>query len=118
MIAKLPMEWIDRLFDRLEAIYQDKWRAYYSNPQKISLYKSIWSTGLSGLTPEEIRNALAKCYSNTTLPNPITFYHMAKNLGLVPKPKEEKITWKRGSEEIAKTYLDAMKKELAVPRRT
>lgn len=111
MAEKLPDAWVNRIFDRLAAIYTDRWLTSLGHPitKHISLIQ--WSTGLAGLTPDEIKKALAMCqaYSHASVPTVVEFYHYAKGLRQVVTPKP---TSHSGNAEIAKQHLDLMRQRL------
>lgn len=88
---KLPLEWVDRIFMRLESIYGDKWKELLPNEGKKQLYQKIWSTGLSGLKATEIQKALDACRSGDKYypPTHIEFYHYAKGIK-IPTIHEKK----------------------------
>lgn len=79
---ELPMDWIDRIFMRLQNIYGERWIKWYGHPKYQSLFKLIWSHGLFGLTSNEIRKAIVELsgYPYSAMPTLINFYHCAKGL--------------------------------------
>lgn len=54
----VPMNWIDRIFDIMSELYKEKWDNWQGAEKTKSMYKTIWSHGLHGLTPDEIKNAI------------------------------------------------------------
>ncbi len=114
--TKLPMEWVDRIFDRMSCIYKDRWTKLYGDERNASLYKTIWSSGLSGLSVNEIKKALSMCeaYPYAQVPTHIEFYHYAKGIRVPSKSgrlaKNEPVA---GNPEIAKQHLAQIKTILA-----
>jgi hypothetical protein len=110
--AKLPMDWVKRIFTRLEEIYGDKWQAVYCL-DKSEIYLTQWSTALAGLTADEIKNALAMCQESEgyDLPTPIEFYHYAKGLRVMPK-SHKRFSSSSGNPEVAKEYLSKIRNVL------
>ena len=111
-IRKLPPEWIDRIFERLQCIYKEKWTSMFGSPEKERLAKIMWSSGLTGLSAEEIKKALAacECFPHYHPPVWTDFYHYAKGFKTPPRRKEELTPM--GDPEIAKKYLQSIKKGL------
>lgn len=54
---------IDHLFNRLDGLYPNKWRAAFANDQAISNWRIAWAEGLSdeGVTADEVRAGLKAC---------------------------------------------------------
>lgn len=89
---KMPMDWVERIFSRLLEIYGERWTALYGNPKERNMYTTQWSTGLSGLTPNEIRFALNHCRSlpHSHVPSVVEFYHYAKGIRCISMPIPKK----------------------------
>lgn len=115
-IIKLPLDWVERIFDRLYTIYGERWIDFHGNPKRKDLSLSQWSTGLSGLTPEEIKKALSMCetFPHADIPTVVEFYHYAKGIRVITKPKP--IEQNLGNKEVAKIYMDTIKSKLSIKR--
>jgi hypothetical protein len=104
---KLPAEWVDRIFLRLNEIYGDKFMGQFSKPEYIDLAKTVWRGGLAGLNSSEIKHALSICLNElSTPPNCIEFFHYAKKYRVPPPPKVEPT---KASQEVHKLYMDKIK---------
>lgn len=112
VLEKLPTEWVERIFERLAEIYGEPWTRHYVNPEKKSLNVTMWSTGLAGLTIDQIKSALALLRHSPGLfpPTVIEFYHYAKGIRK-PYRYQPKIR-KGGSTEIASGYINEIKNKL------
>ena len=76
---KLPSSWVERIFNRLAAIYKERWEEYLGNERNQTLLKTIWSTGLYGLDPHQIARAITICESSphSYIPTHIEFFDIA-----------------------------------------
>lgn len=110
----IPDSWIDRLFERLELIYKDRWIKIYSKPSDQPMFKTWWKTALSGLSANEIKTALTlcECFSYGSPPTPIEFFHYSKRLRHPPVVKQEDINRTRGNPDVARKYLDEIKSKV------
>jgi len=118
-IMNIPDVWIDRIFLRLKALYQDKWDRRYGNPSEKGIYYAMWKNALTGLTSDEIKKAIKICCECKYIypPTPIEFFHYAKsNI----KPPYIKIfpTEKETTPAIANMYLENILKGLGKPKRS
>lgn len=105
----LPMDWVERIFQRLEAIYKEQWIKSIGRPDLKDLYLTQWSSGLVGLTVNEIKRALAVCEYNAKhdMPNVVEFFHYAK--GRPYQGYVRKLDQKPPNKELAKHHLDKIK---------
>jgi hypothetical protein len=108
---KLPIEWIDRIFQRLTDIYGVKFTSKFSHPDKVDIEKARWRSGLYGLNSQEIKKVLNLCLNNEIRepPNVIEFYHYGKNYKSPPPPR---VIIKTASPETASKYMDEIRKKL------
>lgn len=105
---KLPTEWVDRIFERLACLYNDRSTNQLPNEGRKDLYKVIWSTGLAGLSVSEIRKAFSMCeaYPYAAIPNHIEFYHYAKGIRAPTKTgRLEKNEPMAGNPEVSKAIF-------------
>lgn len=113
MVQKLPMDWTERIFERLKCIFKEKWaETYEKNPGRKALYLEMWSTGLSGLTAKEIQRALLtfELSASHLPPTVMEFHHCAKGHIVLPRRKEEDM---RGiTTQVAKHHLQEIKTSL------
>jgi hypothetical protein len=84
-MAPIPMDWIDKLFVCMAQFYGERWTKPIAQPHMQDFYKTIWQSGLSGLTYEQIKAQLIKCKKHAEDINsrPISvmeFYQHAKNM--------------------------------------
>ena len=79
-MTPIPTEWIERIFVRLTEIYGDKFISYLGNETHTSCMLILWKNSLIGLTPQEIKHALAVCRDNplSPIPTPIEFFYIGK----------------------------------------
>lgn len=107
---KLEAAWIDRIFERMQGIFGDKWSRCYSNQRQLSVGKITWASGLYGLNAIEIKSALNLCerLSNQEPPTAVEFYHYAKGIRY-PVFKRNKTDVERGDVEVAKRYISEIK---------
>jgi hypothetical protein len=109
---KLPMSWVERIFERLEMIYKDRWLPSLSDERK-SLLKIVWSSALIGLSADEIRCALSlfQSYPHLEPPTHMEFFHYAKGKKQ-PYIKPTNSKYERGNPEVASKYLSEIKSKL------
>jgi hypothetical protein len=112
-MQKLPMPWVERIFERLECTYKTKWTEIYGKRNRKDLYLNQWSTGLAGLTALEIQRALTmcECSSNGYPPTVVEFYHLAKGLKILPRNQMD-VPITHENREIAKQYLSEIKSKI------
>lgn len=115
IMEKIPMEWVDKIFNCLNQFYGAKWVIQFDKFYPESLAKTAWQAALQGATYDEIRYALVLLKQNSTLkestiPNYLEFYRYAKRLSY---PKlQDKIEPIKGDPEIAKRSLDEIRSKL------
>lgn len=117
-IRALRRDWVERIFDRLADIYGDIWISRNENPERRNLNIIQWSTGLSGLTESEIRDALAILRNSPSYhpPTAVEFYHYAKGIARPPMYKKSFI--KPGNPVVANAFLNDIKSKLHNKRST
>jgi len=117
--TRLPMEWVERIFERMECIYKNRWLEFVGNENQQLILKTIWSTGLSGLDAIAIKKALSMCESfpHASIPTHIEFYHYAKGIRYIKVPSHSlhhpmSLNEKKSDSELAKKYLSDIKQKL------
>lgn len=117
--TKLPMEWVERIFERMECIYKDRWTSLVGNEGRKSILKTMWSTGLSGLDAHAIKKALSMCESfpHASIPTHIEFYHYAKGIRTPVRTSSVKYQSPNapqpGNPEVAKEHLAKIREQLS-----
>jgi hypothetical protein len=111
-MEEIPMEWVDKIFDIMAGFFMDAWTKGLESPGRLDIMKSIWRTGLYGLSKEDIRLGLSiskKMAANQQQPpNVIEFYHYSKGVRFPPPAqKREERFYNR---ELARKSLDEMKR--------
>jgi hypothetical protein len=90
---KVPMEWVDKIFDYMGAFFGKEWTNPLEIKGRLDIVKTQWQTGLVGLNKEEIKKGLAitRCMAkNKQLPpNIIEFYFYSKGLRMPPQPSKK-----------------------------
>lgn len=109
---RFPIDLTMLLFERLESIYKDRWIASYGNPKHKDIYINQWSTGLSGLTFDEIKKALDICRynENESIPHVVEFYHYAKGIKYI-RPKKSNLSIKI-NKDFGKSQLNSIRNSL------
>lgn len=79
----IPMEWVINLFNCMHQFYGERWSKLFEKPHLEDIYKSIWQSGLTGLTYEQIKSALIEYKlqskeKNTYPPHVMEFFRTAK----------------------------------------
>jgi len=112
-MQKLPTDWVERIFERLECTYKSKWTCLVGDERRKNIYLNQWSTGLAGLTPQEIKRALAmcECSYHDLPPTVVEFYHMAKGLKVL-KRKDSVLPMTLQTRELAEQYLTEIRSKL------
>ena len=87
---KLPPEWVDRIFQRLDEIYQGQWSLICKG--KESEMKEMWASGLCDLGPEEIRKGIVYCRESLAQPPTIVQFHFACKGALPQKKRPVELT--------------------------
>lgn len=54
----IPDDWIERLFGLMEEFYGVRWTRQFKTSHSVSLFKTIWKSGLHGLNYDQIKGAL------------------------------------------------------------
>ncbi len=114
-MEKPPMEWIDKLFICMEQFYGTRWTKQFNKITPEDLFKTIWQTGLQGLTYEQIKRALVylkrAAESNYSLPpHHLEFFRYAKG---TEKPHiDYGANIGRGDPEIARRAMDEIRGKL------
>lgn len=112
------MEWVDNLFICMEQFYGDRWSHPLKNPLTESFYKTIWQSGLMGLTYDEIKKALLLCKRSAlnpsiSPPHVMEFFRYAKQesqpfIDYHPRANEKK----QADKEIAMKHLADIRKKI------
>lgn len=114
-MSPLPLNWTERIFERLKWIFKEKWSDLYErNAVRRGLYLQQWSSGLSGLTAIEIQRAISTCELSFIHfpPTVVEFYHYAKkNINPPPRPKVDLVDL-GSSPLVAKKYIQSIKNTL------
>jgi len=110
---KLKREWVERIFERLECVYKERWAVKYNDPNIRELLVTQWSSGLAGLSSTEIRRALTMCelYPYDTIPTVIEFYHYAKGYRQPSKVQPPHYLAPE-RKQLAQGYMDEIKSKL------
>jgi hypothetical protein len=79
----IPPEWIDKLFNCMELFYGNRWTSKFKVPHSLEFDKAIWRSGLTGLTYDQIKNALviykrSAKVTHSFPPHVMEFFRMAK----------------------------------------
>lgn len=110
---RLPLEWVDRIFQRLHEKWGDHYLRLFLNPQDLDFERTRWQTGLYGVTSNEIRHVLLMCKNDLikSPPNVIEFYHYCKGykIGVRQKPVSYVSP---PTKEIAEKYLKLIRDKL------
>lgn len=109
-MEKLPVAWVERIFERLQCVYKENWIV---DERRKHLLLTQWCTGLSGLTGPEIQKAIAmcECSDRTMPPTVIEFYHYAKGIRVLPRRKLTGLE-SIGSKEVGKKFLQEIRAKL------
>ncbi len=67
---------IDHLFNRLDGLYPNRWRAAFASDKAIANWRIAWAEGLSdeGITAEEVRHGLRECRKRDWPPSFAEFF--------------------------------------------
>lgn len=109
---KVPVEWVDRIFVRLNEIYGDRFIDKFGKPEIYELERTRWQSALIGCTAEEIKRVIEYCRTGfiKDAPNAIEFFHWCKGHKITP-PKPHTVNAAPKSE-IAKQYMDLIREKL------
>jgi hypothetical protein len=109
---KLPMEWIDRIFKRFAEIWGDDYTKLFSSEMHVDIERTRWSSGLYGVTADEIRRVLEMCRARLIQhpPNAVEFFHYCKGHTLPLTKPAHTIPSER--KEIGKQYLKLIQDKL------
>lgn len=109
---KLPIEWIDRIFSRLNDIYGRRFLLKFNDPVICELERMRWQTALYGCNAEEIKKTLELCRAGQIKdpPHAIEFFHYCKGhkIGI---PVVAKNTMTQPKKEIAEQYLKLIREK-------
>lgn len=113
-MEKLRKDWVERIFERLECVYKERWRERVSESAK-ELMIMQWSSGLAGLSANEIKRgiALCECYPYDAPPTVIEFYHYAKGCRR-PAPIKPPHYINPARKEVAMGYMNEIKSKLGM----
>lgn len=87
--GKISIEWIDRIFLRLNEAYGARFATKFSTPTILDLEKERWQAALFGASGEEIKRVLDMC-KRQIIPNPpnaMEFFYACKKISQ-PTPKK------------------------------
>ncbi len=112
-MEKLRRDWVERIFERLECVYKERWATRYNDANLKELLVTQWSSGLAGLSPNEISKALTMCerFPYDTIPTVIEFYHYAKGYRR-PAPIQPPHYLDPEKKERAKGYMNEIRSKL------
>lgn len=112
----IPMDWIEKLFNCMAQFYGERWVKPIEKPHMQDFYKTIWQSGLSGLTYEQIKAQLVKCkkHAEDSCVSPLTvmeFYQHAKSntdliVNTAPNTMRDSLT--------ARQHMAAIKEKLNI----
>lgn len=63
-MEKIPMEWIEKLFNCMELFYGDRWTSQFKDEHAIEFAKVEWQSALYSLPYEIIKSTLIYCKSH------------------------------------------------------
>ena len=111
-VKRIPVEWIDRIFKRLDEIYGVTFLNQFNSDKDFDLERTRWQSGLHGATPDEIKKVLDMCRTRmiTSPPNIFEFYRYCKGYSAPVPPKPS--TGKEPNKEIAQQYLKLIRDKL------
>lgn len=72
-----PEGWVERIFQRLAAMYGRKFADAWNGVPQASV-KAVWQEGLAGYSPDEIRRGLAECMKRDWPPTLPEFLKMCR----------------------------------------
>ena len=104
---KLPLEWIDRIFQRLTDIYGSRFTTRFAKSFYVDIEKTRWQSGLYGVSAEEIKHVLNLCQTSMIkdAPNLIEFYHYCKGIKKPPEKKASQFVRTAASKKVSEKYL-------------
>lgn len=86
---KIPAEWVDRIFLRLEYTFQEKWTSRFTKRDILEIEKMRWASALYKISANEVKRGIEACANLRYPPTPIEFYDYAKGYKPIPRPKPE-----------------------------
>lgn len=109
---KVPVEWIDRIFYRLNEIYGDKFINKMGNERVYELERVRWQSALVGCTPDEIKRTIELCRTGyiANPPHALEFFAWCKGHKITP-PKPT-INTSKPISEIGKQYMQLIRDKL------
>jgi len=54
----IPKDWVDKIFSCMSQFYSSRWDRNFDESGRESFFKTIWQSGLTGLTYDQIIYAL------------------------------------------------------------
>lgn len=116
MIEKLPIPWVERIFERLECIYKEKWRKSYGDPKIKDIAILQWSAALTGLNAKEIQKAITtcECYMDYEVPTFMEFFDYAKGKRAIPNRRPNPMAFFKTDEQKkhGEKYINEIKAKL------
>lgn len=113
----MDINWIDKLFTCMEQFYGERWtKQFQKKTHAESFTKTQWKSALTGLSYEEIKQALvfykweAKNKPHLHAPHQLEFFHTAKRKNYT---YEVPLVENRGSPEVAKAALLDIKNKIS-----
>lgn len=114
-MEQIPMDWIDKLFDCMAEFYGQRWK--FDDALRKTLNKTMWQSGLYGLSYDEIKKTLlyykwiANHYPHEAPPHQMEFHKTAKEkfLSFVAPHKEDQVC----DPSVAKAALAEIKRNLS-----
>lgn len=110
---RLPIEWVDRIFQRLHEKWGDHYLKLFLHPEDLEFERTRWQSGLFGVTADEIRHVLIMCNNDLihSPPNVIEFYHYCKGYKIPIRQKPVSYL-SPPTKEIAEKYLKLIRDKL------
>ncbi len=117
-MQKIPMEWIDKLFDCMAQFYGERWARNFTAPNAEKFAKAMWQSALHGSTYDQIKAGLVLVKRGaqepgSLPPHPLEFFRYSKG------ESEPAITYykpsnqQRGSVEVATEHLSDIRHKLS-----
>lgn len=111
-MEKIPMEWVDRIFELMMEFFQDRWENQFKNyDNQINAYKAQWRNGLIGLSKDEIKVGLKiskrMAIQDQKPPHVLDFYYYSKGTKQPPPPFNKDLL--AINSKLAKNALEQLK---------
>lgn len=118
---KPPMEWIDKLFTCMEEFYGERWTKSYGREPFKSMGKTMWQSGLTGCSHDQIRSVLvylkrAAQDPRAIPPHQMEFHHFAKGYKtphIDYSKTEDGRDYQTADPEVARAAIRKIKEQLA-----